>query len=43
MYKFILLQYKMGRVSEAAIRSFVPKWITEQAAEAILAQGDLMG
>lgn len=37
MYEFILLQYRMGRLTPAQVWRFVPKWITEEQAEQILA------
>ena len=36
MYEFILLQYKMHRISEDQVRSLVPQYLTADQAEAII-------
>ena len=34
MFAFLKIQYQLGRIDAATLRSFVPKWITgEQAKE----------
>lgn len=38
MYEFIKIQYKLGKLTAEQVRTFVPKWITEEQAEEILAQ-----
>ena len=37
MYSFILNQWVMGKIDEAKVRSYVPKWIKSEQAETILA------
>lgn len=36
MYNFIKIQYEMGKITEAKVRSFSPKWITAAQVEEIL-------
>lgn len=36
MYEFISIQYKMGRITDDQVRSFVPKYITEEQAKEIV-------
>lgn len=43
MYKFLLIQYRMGKVTEEKLLSFVPRWITEKQAESILKDGEQAG
>lgn len=37
MYDFIILQYIMGSITEKQVRSYVPRWITVEQAEKIVA------
>ena len=37
MYEFIKLQYLLGRINADKVRSYAPKWITEEQAEEIIA------
>ena len=37
MYDFIKLQYLLGRIDADKVRSYAPKWITEEQAEEIIA------
>lgn len=37
MYNFILNQWKMRRIDESRVLSYVPKWITQEQADEILA------
>lgn len=37
MYAFILNMWVMGRIDAAKVQSYVPKYITQQEADAILA------
>jgi hypothetical protein len=36
MYEFIKLQYLIGRINADKVRSYAPKWITEEQAEEII-------
>ncbi len=36
MYSFILSMYKQGKIDEAKVRSYCPKFITEQQVDEIL-------
>lgn len=36
MYEFIRIQYIMGRITEFDVRSFAPKYLTEEQVEDIL-------
>lgn len=36
MYNFIKIQFEMGKIDEAKLRSFSPKWITAAQVEEIL-------
>lgn len=36
MYKFIRIQYKLGKITAEQVRAFAPKWITEEQAEMII-------
>lgn len=36
MYEFIRIQYKMGRITEAQVSAFAPKYITAEQAEEIV-------
>lgn len=36
MYKFILYQYQQGRLTEAQVNSYVPKWISQDEADKII-------
>lgn len=38
MYEFIKIQYEMGKLTDDQVRSFVPRWITKEQAEAIINQ-----
>jgi len=37
MYKFILNQWILGKIDAAKVQSYVPTWITQEQADAILA------
>ena len=37
MFDFLRLQYLMGRIDETQLRAFVPTWITDAQADAIVA------
>lgn len=37
MYQFILNQWILGKIDADKVRSYVPKWITQEQAETILA------
>jgi len=41
MYEFILLQYRMHRLTAAQVRRFAPKWITAEQAEKIIANEEV--
>ena len=36
MYDFIRLQYQMGKLTDAQVRAFAPRWITEEQALEII-------
>lgn len=36
MYEFVLLQFKMHRISEEQVRALAPQYITEAQAEKII-------
>lgn len=36
MYSFILGQWKMGKIDEAKVQSYVPKYITQEQADEII-------
>lgn len=36
MLQFIKIQYKLGRISADKVRSYVPKWLTEEQAAEII-------
>lgn len=37
MYQFILNQWILGKIDADKVQSYVPKWITQEQAETILA------
>jgi hypothetical protein len=37
MYQFILNQWILGKIDAEKVQSYVPKWITQEQAETILA------
>lgn len=37
MYEFIKTQYLLGKITADKVRSYVPKWITAEQAEEIIA------
>lgn len=37
MYDFIKIQYELGRLTADQVRAFVPRWITEEQANEIIA------
>ena len=37
MYEFIRIQYVMGHISAEQVRAYVPRWITAEEAEQIIA------
>lgn len=39
MVEFIRLQYKMGRLDDARLMAFVPRWLTAEQAAAIRKEG----
>lgn len=36
MEEFIRIQFKLGRIDEFGVRSYVPRWITSAQAEKII-------
>ena len=36
MLEFIKIQYKLGKISAYKVRSYVPKWLTEEQAAEIV-------
>ena len=38
MYSFIKIQYKLGKLTAEQVRSYVPKWITEEQAKEIIGE-----
>ena len=37
MYQFILNQWILGKIDAEKVQSFVPKWITQEQADTIIA------
>jgi hypothetical protein len=37
MYDFIKIQYEMGRIDRKKVLSYVPKWLSEEDANLIIA------
>jgi len=42
MYNFILTQWIMRKIDEQKVLSYVPKWITQEQADTILATQQTM-
>jgi hypothetical protein len=42
MYNFILNQWVLGKIDASKVQSYVPKWIKQEQADAILATSQII-
>lgn len=40
MYNFIKIQFKLKKISEEQVKSFIGKWITEEQSSQIIKEGN---